>query len=330
MASPRARGYHLRVPLAPLLALLAAAPSLVLAPEAARPGDVVLVRVTGAGKADAPAGTLAGRPLAFWRAATEWRALAALPIETPVGELRAEATVRGAPLEATLRIVEPGFASRALTMPREFVEPPAAVKARIAADRQAFAEAYARPFAPPAFAARFALPRRAPLSGRYGDQRVLNGEKASVHYGLDVTGPRGAPVSAANAGTVVLVRDAYMSGRTVVLWHGAATYTLYFHLDRIHVRAGQQVRRGQRIGRLGSTGRSTGPHLHWSVRVDGLLVDPESLLAIDFARGTAPARAPARPAAVAAPAAPPLPAPVASPAAVPEVRPPGGAPVPGP
>ncbi|ACG74682.1 Peptidase M23 [Anaeromyxobacter sp. K] len=308
------------MPLAPLLALLAAAaaPSLTLAPEAARPGDAVLVRVAGAGR-EAPRGTLGGRPLTFWRAGAEWRALAALPIETPAGELPAEAEAGGAALRATLRIVEPGFASRTLTLAPKYVEPPEAVKARIAADRKAFADAYARPFEPPAFARPFALPRRAPTSGRYGDQRVLNGEKPSVHYGLDLTGPRGAPVAAANAGRVVLVRDAYLSGRSVVLWHGAGIYTLYFHLDRVDVRAGQVVRRGQRIGRLGSTGRSTGPHLHWSVRVDGLLVDPESLVAIDFARGVAPARAPAPSPAVASPATvpPPTPAPaaVAAPAA---------------
>ncbi|ABC83153.1 M23 family metallopeptidase [Anaeromyxobacter dehalogenans] len=291
------------MPLAPLLALLAAAtPSLTLAPEVARPGDAVLVRVTGAGP-EAPRATLGGRPLTFWRAGAEWRALAALPIETPAGDLPAEAEAAGAALRGVLRIVEPGFSSRALTLAPKYVEPPEAVKARIAADRKAFAEAYARPFEPPAFSRPFALPRRAPTSGRYGDQRVLNGEKPSVHYGLDLTGPRGAPVAAANAGRVVLVRDAYLSGRSVVLWHGAGIYTLYFHLDRVDVRAGQVVRRGQRIGRLGSTGRSTGPHLHWSVRVDGLLVDPESLVAIDFARGVAPARAPAPSRAVAAPAA---------------------------
>jgi murein DD-endopeptidase MepM/ murein hydrolase activator NlpD len=75
-----------------------------------------------------------------------------------------------------------------------------------------------------------------------------------------------------------------------VLWHGADLYTLYFHMDRLDVRPGTKVHQGDRLGIVGSTGRSTGPHLHWSAKVGGLYVDPESLMAIDFAAGTAPPR----------------------------------------
>jgi murein DD-endopeptidase MepM/ murein hydrolase activator NlpD len=309
--------------LAALLAAAPAAPGLVLAPAAARPGDAVLVRVVRAPGRAPPTGALAGRNLTFWRAGAEWRALSALPLETPVGEVAAVVAAGGARLEAGLRIVEPGFPSRALTLPSRYVEPPAEVKARIAEDRAAFAAVYARPFEPPRFGSRFALPRQAPFAGRFGDRRLLNGEKETVHYGLDLKGARGAPVHAAADGEVALARDAYMSGRTVVLSHGAGVYTLYFHLDRIEVRAGQRVRRGQRLGRVGSTGRASGPHLHWSVRVDGLLVDPASLLAIDFARGTAPARAPRPP----APATPPPAAPEApvTPAGEPAPAPPAPA-----
>jgi murein DD-endopeptidase MepM/ murein hydrolase activator NlpD len=164
------------------------------------------------------------------------------------------------------------------------------VRKRIQADRKAFARAFAHPFAPPLFDASFDWPRRAPTSGRYGDQRVLNGKKASVHYGLDITGPTGSPIAAANDGEVVAARDAYYSGNTVVLWHGADLYTVYFHMSRVDVRVGQKVRRGQPIGALGATGRVTGPHLHWGVKVGGLYVDPLSVLAIDFERGTAPPR----------------------------------------
>jgi murein DD-endopeptidase MepM/ murein hydrolase activator NlpD len=89
---------------------------------------------------------------------------------------------------------------------------------------------------------------------------------------------------------VVLARDCYYSGKTVVLWHGADLYTLYFHMDRLDVRAGAKVRQGDRLGVVGSTGRSTGPHLHWSVKVGDLYVDPDAIMAIDFAAGTAPPR----------------------------------------
>ncbi len=273
----------------PLLALaLVAAPTLSVAPAAVRPGDAVLVRVAGA--QGAPSGTMAGRPLEFWRAADGWSALAALPTETAPGPLPASVEADGVQLEETISVVEPGFPSRAISVAPRFVEPPPEVKRRIEDDRLAFLAAYDRPLTPPTFGRGFAWPYRAPLTGRFGDQRVFNGTRESVHYGIDIDGPRRAPVGASNDGVVVLARNAYLSGNSVVVWHGAGVYTIYFHLDRIDVRVGAEVRRGQRIGTIGSTGRSTGPHLHWSVRVAGLFVDPESLLGIDFDSGTAPAR----------------------------------------
>jgi len=307
--------------LAALAALATATPALELAPAAARPGDAVLVQIVGS--AVPPRGTLAGRPLTFWRdgdpALGTWRALAALPLETPLGAAPCRVTADGAPLGAELQVIEPGFTSHALTLAPRFVEPPPSVKQRLEADRRAFARAFGQPFAPPLFRADFEWPRRAPTSGRFGDQRVLNGKKQSIHYGLDLTGPRGAPVQAANDGEVVIAREAYLSGNTVVLWHGGGIYTAYFHLDRMRVRAGQRVRRGDRLGDLGATGRATGPHLHWGVKVDGLYVDPESILAIDFTRGTAPPRA-ARAASGVAPAAEPAGAPP-EPAPEPAVEP---------
>ncbi len=279
------------MPLALLLALaVAAGPAVSVAPAQARPGDAVLVRVTGA--TEAPVATLAGRPLLFWRAGAEWWALGALPVETAPGQVTAAVEASGARAEAPLTVVEPGFPSRSITLPRRYVEPPLdpKVKARIARDHRAFDRAWDRPPAPPTFLGGFAWPREAAVTGRFGDQRVLNQKKASVHYGLDLKGPRGAPVAAAADGEVVLARDAYYSGKTVVLWHGAGVFTLYFHLDRIAVSAGARVTKGQRIGLLGATGRSTGPHLHWSAKVAGLYVDPESLLDIDFAAGAAPPR----------------------------------------
>jgi murein DD-endopeptidase MepM/ murein hydrolase activator NlpD len=307
----------------------AGASGALLAPAIARPGDLILVRVPRPRAGPPPAGTLAGRPLQFWTKGREAWALAALPIETPPGPVPLELAGRapGAPPAATLEVIEPGFPSRSLTVESRFVEPPREVEDRIARDKLAFEKAYARPFTPPAFRESFGWPRQAATAGRYGDQRVFNGTKTSVHYGLDIVGPRGAAVRAANDGEVVLARDCYYSGKTVVLWHGADLFTLYFHLDRIDVRPGRKVRKGHRLGALGSTGRSTGPHLHWSARAAGLLVDPESLLGIDFVAGTSPPRRARPPAAEpprdASPAAasPPEAAPAVPPAAAPA---PGG------
>jgi murein DD-endopeptidase MepM/ murein hydrolase activator NlpD len=275
----------------------------------------VLVRVRRAPAGLPSTGTAGDRPLLFWRKGGELWALAGLPIETPPGGVPIAVAWRSQAMAAALEVVEPRFPARTLSVSPRFVEPPESVKLRIASDQEAFAAAYARPFVPPLFAASFGWPRKARTNGRYGDQRVFNGKKESVHYGLDIAGPRGATVRASNDGQVVLVRDCYYSGKTVVIWHGADVFTLYFHLDRMAVRPGAKVRKGDRVGAIGSTGRSTGPHLHWSARVAGLLVDPESLLGIDFARGTAPPRR-------AGPRAPPPPKDVPAPVPPPEAAPP--------
>jgi murein DD-endopeptidase MepM/ murein hydrolase activator NlpD len=98
-------------------------------------------------------------------------------------------------------------------------------------------------------------------------------------------------VGASGDGEVVLARDCYMTGQTLVVWHGATLFTAYFHLSHMEVKVGNPVRRGQVIGRVGSTGRSTGPHLHWGVKVDGLWVDPRSAMRLDL--GDAGVSAPA-------------------------------------
>jgi murein DD-endopeptidase MepM/ murein hydrolase activator NlpD len=306
----------------------ARSPAAAVAPDVARPGDAVLVRLPGAGE-DLEA-TLAGRPLQFFPKRGERWAVAALPLEVPPGPVPLEIAGAAGPA-ATLEVVDPRFPSRALQVSPRFVEPPASVQKRIARDRRAFAAAYARPFAPPLFRGNFEWPRRDRTTGHFGDQRVFNGKVESVHYGLDITGAPGAPVHASNDGEVVLARDCYYSGKTVVIWHGADLFTLYFHLDRMLVRPGAKVKKGQRIGAVGTTGRSTGPHLHWSARAAGLLVDPESLVAIDFSTGAASRRY-ARPPAEAPrdepapPAAPPEAAPAAPPQS--ELLPAGVAPGP--
>ncbi len=269
------------LPAAALLALLAAA-SAEVEPPRAHPGDAVLVTVR-----DAPAppqGTLLGRALRFWEAGPgTWRALAPLPTEAPAGPAALALSAGGEPVAAALEILPAAFRTTTIDVAPRFLAPPAWAKKAMARDQEALGKAYAQPFGPPGFAVPFALPADHERTGRYGDQRVYNGSVAGAHYGLDLAGPAGAPVAAANDGVVVLARECYQSGRTVILWHGAGLFTAYLHLSKMEVKAGEHVRKGARVGRIGSTGRSTGPHLHWGAKVDGLWVDPESLMRIDFA-----------------------------------------------
>ncbi len=101
-----------------------------------------------------------------------------------------------------------------------------------------------------------------------------------MHQGLDYAVPTGTPVSAANAGTVLLAGDLYFEGNCVVLDHGQGLLTLYLHLSELSVKQGERVVRGQQIGLSGGTGRATGPHLHLAVRWQGVYLNPSTLLTL--------------------------------------------------
>lgn len=127
------------------------------------------------------------------------------------------------------------------------------------------------------------LPFRAPLekppaAGRFGAKRILNGQPRSPHAGADYAVPQGTPVLAAADGEVKLAEEHFFSGNAIYLDHGDGLVTMYFHLHEIFVQPGQRVTRGAVIGTVGSTGRSTGPHLHFAARWRGARVDPMLLL----------------------------------------------------
>lgn len=125
----------------------------------------------------------------------------------------------------------------------------------------------------------YARPVKGEVSGVFGSRRFYNGRAGSYHGGLDIAAPRGEPVYASGEGRVVLTGDFFFTGNTVFVDHGGGLVTGYFHLDELSVKEGTSLTAGDRLGIVGSTGRSTGPHLHWSVYLCGVKVDPESLLA---------------------------------------------------
>ncbi len=260
----------------------AAAPIVHIEPPKVRPGDAFLIRVRAEG-AEAVTGTAAGRALSFFRVAGGAAAFGALPLETPPGPLPIELSVAGAPVTAALQVEPPAFPRRELQVDEKFVKPPPPeIQARIDEDRAAFARAFAQPAAPPLFTQRFVAPRKARITAGYGEERTFNSVRPSQHYGQDLAGKVGAPIVAANTGEVVLARDCWASGRSVIVWHGAGVFTTYFHMSKVLVKPGDRVARGQRIGLVGQTGRVSGPHLHWGVRIGDLYVDPASLLRLSL------------------------------------------------
>ncbi|NPA58037.1 MAG: M23 family metallopeptidase [Aquificae bacterium] len=120
------------------------------------------------------------------------------------------------------------------------------------------------------------------MSTPFGAKRIINGKKRSIHWGVDYSAPRGTPVYASLTGKVVLAKELFYTGKTVIISHGAGLFTLYAHLSKIDVKEGQMVKRGQVIGKVGSTGRSTGPHLHFGVYVNSVRTDPSLALKLKW------------------------------------------------
>ena len=150
-------------------------------------------------------------------------------------------------------------------------------QARVARENALIGKLWARQGEP-----RFSLPLGAPLEemldgGRFGAKRIINGEPRSPHTGADYAVPQGTPVLAVDEAVVALTGEFFFSGNAVFLDHGNGLISMYFHLHEVFVKQGEEVARGRLLGTVGSTGRSTGPHLHFGVRWQGARVDPALL-----------------------------------------------------
>jgi murein DD-endopeptidase MepM/ murein hydrolase activator NlpD len=238
-------------------------------------------------------GELAGEPLHFERRpAGGYRALGGVPLDAPdtIAVRLVIERVTGVVDTAELRLRvarRRAVVERIATAPRFVDAPDSTSMARIMEERE-LARAVARgahaiprlwvePFVRP-------RPRGSRVTSPFGIQREVNGKLGGKHQGVDIAGATGAPVRAANRGVVVLVGDFYYGGMSVYVCHGAGLVTAYHHLSRAGVAVGDTVERGEIIGRVGATGRVTGPHLHWGAQYGRLSVDPADLLTLLAAR----------------------------------------------
>ncbi len=117
------------------------------------------------------------------------------------------------------------------------------------------------------------------ITGVYGSQRILNGQPRQPHYGIDIAVPTGWPITASADGMVTMAEQLYFTGGTIIIDHGFGLNTTYSHLEEMHVKPNQIIKRGEVIGTAGSTGRSTGPHLDWRVNLKSQRLDPILLAA---------------------------------------------------
>jgi murein DD-endopeptidase MepM/ murein hydrolase activator NlpD len=180
------------------------------------------------------------------------------------------------PLVVTQRL----FPTRRLTVKEAFVTPPASAEARIAGEAALLQTVWRSSASTRLWDRAFVRPVPGAANSAFGSRSVFNRKPRNPHGGADFLSPSGTPVHAPNGGRVVVARNLYFSGNTVVIDHGLGLFSMLAHLSAIDVREGDEVTASQVVGLVGATGRVTGPHLHWAVRAGDARVDPLSLLAV--------------------------------------------------
>jgi hypothetical protein len=230
-------------------------------------------------------GEVAGEPLHL--SATDgviWTGLAPVPVEggdSLVLDLVLVGVDRADTLRAAIGVTEPEYPLEKLRVAPRMAEPDSAARVRIARDIaraqrvSRAAHGTARLWDEP-----FMRPRPSRITSGFGSGREYNGKITSRHLGTDFNGVVGDSVVATNRGRVSLVANFYLAGKVVYLDHGEGLVSAYFHLSRALVHTGQWVEKGQLIGRVGRSGRVTGPHLHWVMRYGGVTVDPMSVVSL--------------------------------------------------
>jgi len=182
-------------------------------------------------------------------------------------------------LTSTIRILPQAFGEEHLTLPDSKVTLSPESLARVNRERVRIASLWEAETRERFWEGPFLVPVQGRPGSPFGLRRWINEQPRSPHTGMDIRAPEGTSVLAANHGRVALVGDFFFGGNSVFLDHGQGVYTMYFHLSSINVVEGQNVTKGDLLGLVGMTGRATGPHLHWGVRLGGARVDPVSLVA---------------------------------------------------
>ena len=222
---------------------------------------------------------------AYDAASKTWYGMAGISLETRPGVYPLElkgTTSRGTEVSFARKVaIRPAkYPSVAVTVAKRYTEPSQEQLERIHQDKTVKQDVFRHTNPEREWLGKFRPPVDARISDVFGTRRTFNGKVQSMHQGLDYAVPQGTPVSAANAGTVLLAGFLYFEGNCVVLDHGQGLLTLYLHLSEIKVKAGEQVKGGQEIGLSGGTGRASGPHLHLAVRWQGVYLNPATLLTL--------------------------------------------------
>lgn len=180
--------------------------------------------------------------------------------------------------EISFAIKAKAFPQESFSVAPEFDQLTPEVLERVRGEQEQFARAFSVSAPARLWEGPFVMPVTKEVSSPFGYRRVVNGTPRAPHAGVDLRAPMGTEVLAANNGRVVLTGDFFFSGKSVVVDHGGGLFTLYFHFSDFKVSQGAEVHKGDVLGLSGMSGRVTGPHLHWSARLDGARIDPFQLI----------------------------------------------------
>ncbi|MFV0481144.1 MAG: M23 family metallopeptidase [Campylobacteraceae bacterium] len=173
-----------------------------------------------------------------------------------------------------IEVKQKAYKKETLSVDSSKVNPPLNMQERIAVELKEAKAIYATYTNKRYWNSKFLLPMNSTITSEYGNARVYNGELKSYHSGTDFRASVGTPIFAVNDGRVVLVKDRYYAGLSVIVDHGEGVYTTYFHLSKTNVQPGDVVKKSELLGLSGDSGRVTGPHLHFGIVVGGISIDP--------------------------------------------------------
>jgi len=256
------------------------------APESGQ-GTVLLLELKSVKAFAEVNGEWAGRSVPLWKEGDnekERKGLVGVDLEKAPGEYELKITGQLASGEkfsckAMVGVKEGHFATEKLQVGKQFVEPSPEQIKRADEERQKLREIYDRVTPEKLWDGKFRIPLDGVTTGsNFGRRRILNGNPGSPHGGADLPGTTGTLVHAAQRGRVVLAEELFFSGNTVVVDHGLGIYTFYGHFSEIDAKVGDLVETGAVLGKVGATGRVTGPHLHWGLTVEKARVNPMQLV----------------------------------------------------
>ncbi len=249
---------------------------IVLKPSSPGPGDIMVVTVRNAG--GPIEGTFNNRKIYLNPVKDYYEAVAGIDLMMEPGRYDLEIKSNGVTAHRMVRVSKKKYPLQRLTLPEGMVVLSPENEARVEREQRKMAALW------PVESIRiWSGDFGNPLPGKkvgtpFGVRRIINKIPKSSHTGVDVSADEGDPVLAPNDGVVVLVDDQFYTGNCVVLDHGQGIHTMFFHLSKVNVRYGQAIMKGDVIGLVGATGRASGPHLHWGVRIQGARVDPLELI----------------------------------------------------